>query len=387
MKVGRARLADRLAALILVVAAITILVLAVLVVADVRLETELNREVIGAQQAKDGLESLRSRLHQLKYAARDYALTGNPASERALERYAVEAEADLAYLKERTLADAALAPAIAALADPVKAFAVQSRATANLTRSAGARSALLEAELADPEQRAWTALERALQSQTRRINERSLQQIRVGESLDGYVMWLLAGSITLLGGLFAVFQHTQARNREAQRRIERLAHYDPVTSLPNRSLLTDRLGQELVRSARSRDAFALAMFDLDGFKGVNDTMGHAAGDRLLAAVGQRARGCLRASDTLGRLGGDEFLAVLPRTSSEGALQVAETIRTEVGKPYDLAGSYERICASVGVALYPEHGSDADALLRAADAALYEAKREGKDRTRLARGPG
>lgn len=371
----------------------TILVLAVLVVSDVRLETELNREVIGAQQAKDGIESLRSRLHELKYAAREAVLTGRPGSAGEVERRVIEADADLAYLQERATTDATLAATVATLLEDTKAFIVHSRAAATLARTPGARpaKAVVQGGAPDPgqeaiEARAWAALERSLDAQTRRINERSLAQIRVGESLYIYVMWLLAGSITVLGGLFAVFQHTQARNREAQRRIERLAHYDVVTNLPNRSLLSDRLAQETARSARANEAFAVAMFDLDGFKGVNDTMGHAAGDRLLAIVAQRARECVRASDTLGRLGGDEFLAVLPQTGREGAMQAAEKIRSELAKPYELGGKRVALSASVGVSLFPEHGRDPDALLRAADAALYEAKRAGKNRARAARGP-
>jgi diguanylate cyclase (GGDEF)-like protein len=377
------RSVDRIAALILVIAAVTILVLAILVISDVRLETELNREVIGALQAQDGLESLRSRLHELKYAARDVALTGDPEATRAIERRAIEADADLAYLQERSRTDPLLAQTIAPLTAHVKPFIMQGRATRALS---GVKAGPVDPERGAVEARAWEAVERSLEAQTRRINERALQQIRIGENLDGYVMWLLAGSITVLGALFAVFQHTQARNREAQRRIERLAHYDMVTSLPNRSLLSDRLGQEVARSARAKEGFAVAMFDLDGFKDVNDTLGHAAGDRLLAEVARRARECVRASDTLGRLGGDEFLAVLPRTGEEGAMQVAEKIRNELAKPYDIAGKSARISASVGVGLFPEHGADTEALLRSADAALYEAKRAGRNRAKLARGP-
>ena len=106
------RSVDRVAALILVIAAITILVLAILVISDVRLETELNREVIGAQQAKDGIEALRSRLHELRYAARDHALTGRAESAAAIERRSVEADADLAYLLERSRVDVPLAQTV-----------------------------------------------------------------------------------------------------------------------------------------------------------------------------------------------------------------------------------------------------------------------------------
>ena len=379
---------SRVAALILVIAAVTILVLAVLVVGDVRLETELNREVIGAQQAKDGLESLRTRLHELRHAASIYALTGSPEAAQTVERRSVEADADLYYLEERSRFDSTLAKTIAPLSEATKAFTVHSRSLAALARTRGSpAAAVLDSERAAMEARAWSALERALESQTRLITDRSLQQIRIGEHLNGYVMWLLAGSVTVLGGLFAIFEHAQSRNRDAQRRIERLAHYDVVTGLPNRSLLADRLQQEIARSMRSNEAFALAMFDLDGFKAVNDSMGHAAGDKLLAQVAHRARESVRGSDTLGRLGGDEFLVVLPHTSREGAMQAAEKIRVELQRPYELGGKEACVSASVGVSLFPEHGIDPDTLLRAADAALYVAKREGKNRSRVAGGPG
>jgi diguanylate cyclase (GGDEF)-like protein len=379
------RSVGRITALILVIAAVTILVLAVLVVSDVTLETELNREVIGAQQAKDGLESLRSRMHELKYAARDAELTGRAESLREVERRVIEADADLFYLQERASADATLAANVGALLQDAKAFIVHTRASTARARAPGARTGFApDSESEAIEARAWAALERSLEAQTRRINERTTAQIRVGENLHVYVLWLLAGSITVLGGLFAVFQHAQARNRESQRRIERLAHYDLVTNLPNRSLLSDRLAQETTRSTRANEAFAVAMFDLDGFKSVNDTLGHAAGDRLLAIVAQRARECMRASDTLGRLGGDEFLALLPHTGREGALQAAEKIRAALSMPYEVSSKRVSISASVGVSLFPEHGSDPDALLRAADAALYTAKREGKDRVCAAR---
>jgi diguanylate cyclase (GGDEF)-like protein len=186
--------------------------------------------------------------------------------------------------------------------------------------------------------------------------------------------------------LFAAYRRVQRREREAQKRIEHLAHFDMVTGLPNRALLADRLAQETARSRRGGLGFAVLMFDLDGFKGVNDTWGHAAGDRVLALVGERVRKCVRASDTVGRLGGDEFLAILPETSLEGARGVAEKLREALREPYALDNATANLSTSIGVALFPEHGEDPEQLQRAADAALYRAKREGKDRTMVAEAP-
>jgi diguanylate cyclase len=179
------------------------------------------------------------------------------------------------------------------------------------------------------------------------------------------------------------YRWLQERMRETQRRIEHLAHFDMVTGLPNRALLADRLAQETARSLRSSRGFALLFFDLDSFKTVNDTWGHAAGDLVLALVGERVRKCVRATDTVGRLGGDEFLAILPETTLEGAMGVADKLRESLREPYPLGKAEAKLSASVGVSLFPEHGGDSDALQRAADAALYRAKREGRNRTVVA----
>jgi diguanylate cyclase (GGDEF)-like protein len=215
------------------------------------------------------------------------------------------------------------------------------------------------------------------------VNDRSAARIRVGESLRRYVGWFVAGSVAVLAVLFVAFRRAQGRERAALRRVEWLAHFDSVTGLPNRALLSDRLAQETARARRAASTFAVVLFDLDGFKEVNDTWGHAAGDRVLALVAERARKCMRASDTLGRQGGDEFMAVLPETGEEGALAVAEKLRACLSEPYPLDGASANVGASLGVSLFPDHGDDADALLRTADAALYGAKREGKGRVRVA----
>jgi diguanylate cyclase (GGDEF)-like protein len=125
------------------------------------------------------------------------------------------------------------------------------------------------------------------------------------------------------------------------------------------------------------------MFDLDGFKEVNDRWGHAAGDRVLGQVGARARQGVRASDTVGRLGGDEFMAILPEASLAGALAVAEKLLESLALPYALERAEARVSASIGVSVFPEDGADGESLQRAADAALYVAKRDGKNRVRAA----
>ena len=303
--------AERLAALGLAIAGLTILGLAFLVLSDLAREADLHREVITVQQEQDTLEALRVRLNELVSAARLAAATGQAASFRAVDQQAMDIDARLDTLRS---SDEASLPSVEALVGQARLLLVHARSVAQ-ARAKGeeaAASAVRETERVAAD--ASASLERSLEAMTRRVNDRSSARIRVGESLRRYVAWFVGGSVAVLAGLFVAFRRVQAREREALRRIEWLAHFDSVTGLPNRALLSDRLAQETARARRAGKAFAVVLFDLDGFKEVNDTWGHAAGDRVLAMVAERSRKCVRASDTVGRLGGDEFLALLPEAS-------------------------------------------------------------------------
>ena len=375
--------ASRLAAAGLAVAAIVIVALAALALAELEREAELHREVLAGMHAKDSLESLRVQLSELGIAARVVALTGDPEAAQRIEARAVEAEAELAYLAQYAARDGNVS-SFAELKQAVAGLTLQARSVATLRAARGTQGALAPAAAAEGAQReALAALGSVLDSRTRRLNQRMLDQIRLGETLRAYVSWLLAGSVVVLIGLFATYRWAALRERAAQQRIEHLAHHDMVTGLPNRVLLSDRLDQETARALRAKGGFAVLMIDLDGFKQVNDRWGHAAGDRVLALVAQRARQCLRASDTVGRLGGDEFLAVLPEATLAGGTAVAEKIVNALAQPYPLDKGEATLGASVGVAVYPANGDAPDVLQKAADAALYRAKREGKNRVRTA----
>jgi len=375
--------ARRLAATGLAIAAIVIIALAALALAELEREAELHRDVIDGMHAKDSLEALRAQLTDLQHASKLVAVTGDVVAAQLIERRTVELEAELEYLAGH-IGREDPATVFQALRQSSHALALGARSIAPLRAARGpaaAGSAALEAERAATE--AMTALERMLEARASRINDRTLAQIRVGETLRSYVSWLLAGSVLVLVGLFATYRWVSVRERAAQRRIEHLAHYDVVTSLPNRALLADRLQQEVARARRSRQGFAILMFDLDGFKQVNDAWGHAAGDLVLAHVGERARQAMRASDTVGRIGGDEFMALLPEASLAGALAVGEKLLETIARPYPLDRTEAKLSASIGIAIFPEDGDDGESLQRAADAALYEAKRAGKNRVVIA----
>jgi diguanylate cyclase (GGDEF)-like protein/PAS domain S-box-containing protein len=167
--------------------------------------------------------------------------------------------------------------------------------------------------------------------------------------------------------------------RRASDEALRLATTDSLTGLPNRSLFQDRLHQVVSQARREQQSFALLFADLDHFKEVNDSLGHAVGDDLLIVIAHRLRQAVREMDTVARLGGDEFVVLLPNISRDNALELADRLVQQLHEPMDLDGTPEyRPQASVGMVMFPDDGDSADDLLRHADQAMYAAKRAGRN---------
>lgn len=163
------------------------------------------------------------------------------------------------------------------------------------------------------------------------------------------------------------------------------ANYDQLTGLPNRTLFMDRLTRRVLEGKRAQTSVGLMFIDLDGFKAINDTLGHDAGDILLKATARRLEKCVREADTVARLGGDEFTVIMPLIDNlEAAAVVAQRIIKSLTKPFDLGGREGRISASIGISLLPAQASSASQLLHNADVAMYHAKHQGKANYQLYR---
>jgi diguanylate cyclase (GGDEF)-like protein/PAS domain S-box-containing protein len=177
-------------------------------------------------------------------------------------------------------------------------------------------------------------------------------------------------------GTWAIFRDMTER-KLAEGRLTHLAHHDSLTGLPNRLLFVDRLTHELAHARRAKQLVGLLFLDLDGFKSVNDGLGHDVGDVLLKTVAQRLVGSVRASDTIARLGGDEFTVILhDLTPVEGAAVVAQKILYVLSQPFVLEGHNVSVTASIGITVYPLDSETVEGLLRNADAAMYRAKAQG-----------
>ena len=180
-----------------------------------------------------------------------------------------------------------------------------------------------------------------------------------------------------IGELASAFNNMCNGIAERERRIAELAYADPLTGLPNRTLFNDRIAQAVSAAERGCGQLAVLTLDLDRFKHVNDTLGHHMGDLLLREVADRLHHSLqRRTDTVARLGGDEFAVLLPTEGVEGAKLVARKVVEVLSEPLTIEGHLVDVGASTGIAAYPEHGADADTLMRHADVAMYSAKRAG-----------
>jgi diguanylate cyclase (GGDEF)-like protein/PAS domain S-box-containing protein len=185
-------------------------------------------------------------------------------------------------------------------------------------------------------------------------------------------------------GAVMVFRDVSA-SRKVMARMSHLAQHDFLTDLPNPVLLDDRIAQAIALARRHDKQLAVLFIDLDRFKDVNDSLGHGAGDKLLQSVAQRLKACVRGSDSVSRKGGDEFVVLLSEiTHEEHAARSAEKIIAAVTAAHPIEGRELDVTASIGIALYPRDGADAEILLKAADAAMYRAKAGGRNQYRFCR---
>jgi diguanylate cyclase (GGDEF)-like protein/PAS domain S-box-containing protein len=205
--------------------------------------------------------------------------------------------------------------------------------------------------------------------------------------MDGSSVWVLENETLLESeGGESLVEGTLidiTARKLAEERIEFQAYHDPLTGLPNRALLRDRLHQSLGQARRTRRGLALLFVDLDHFKAVNDSLGHAVGDGLLREVSGRLKECVREDDTIARVGGDEFILLLPHVrQADGASRIARKVLARLEGPFRVDGQSLNITASVGIAVFPHDGEDADTLFKNADSAMYRAKALGRNRYQL-----
>jgi diguanylate cyclase (GGDEF)-like protein len=232
-----------------------------------------------------------------------------------------------------------------------------------------------------PAQNKVVAVLAQLDAEAQRVTLIASRKAHEAHEVARFWMVLLSGAALLIGLIVAavVLRYTHRVSRER----ERLATHDALTGLPNRMLFMDRLEQALVRAQRRNTLVGVMFIDLDRFKRVNDTLGHACGDQLICEVARRLCAAARAEDTVARLGGDEFVVVMNDATAIGhILQVVEKLRAVVATPCQVAGRELFCSGSIGISIYPHDGTDSSSLLKNADTAMYHAKNAGRDSVQL-----
>ena len=198
---------------------------------------------------------------------------------------------------------------------------------------------------------------------------------------EEYAARLSLFSITEAGGRkqqYVALINNITKRKQDEENIRRQANYDSLTGLPNRELFLDRLAQSLFNMSRAGQKLALMFLDLDGFKLVNDTLGHNVGDLLLRETSRRLRGCIRDTDTVARLGGDEFTVIMPGViDPQKVLVVAQRVLDSLSEAFVLEGHETFVSCSIGITIYPDDAADSHELLKNADSAMYRAKDQGK----------
>ena len=343
-----------------------------------------NEKILRAQRIVSSLESIRFNTLALDLGEQNFIITGN---ERDLGRYrsgGVEIEGELAYLAGKREENAALAANFVDLDSWARQFIANEKKIVEARKSQGfaAAQAMVREHSGEELQEKLLALTHRLLTQAHRQQD-SLEadQIQYGDKVRRLILALISSSAFILVFLYGTLRRLNLEQRAAQTRIAHQATHDSLTNLFNRPAVMDHISSRL-RDAESEAAlggFALLLVDLDGFKSVNDSLGHDAGDALLKEVARRARLQLRDSDYLSRLGGDEFLIVVPQVSDqETAGRVAQKLIDVIAKPYSLGSDQAKVTASIGISLFPRDARDREALMKCADLALYQAKHIGRN---------
>lgn len=178
--------------------------------------------------------------------------------------------------------------------------------------------------------------------------------------------------------LYSLLVKESARRDAVETDLRALAIYDPLTGLLNRACFMENLEKSVACAARERKKVGVAFIDLDGFKGINDRLGHQAGDLLLMEIGRRINRVVRAADSAARFGGDEFVVLVQDERASGMHRLAERLSSALREPFTVMGTNVAVTASVGLAFYPDHGLRGEQILRAADLAMYQVKATGKN---------
>ena len=372
-----------LAALVFAVVAISAVSAVALISAESLITT--NEKALRMQRTISSLEAIRFHSFAIESSEQNYVITGKESDLTPYRTGIVEIEAEIAYLASRRSEHPELSRRFTELQEVTRRYIVDERKIVDARRTVGEPAAkeMVKKHFSDiSHDQLLQITYQLLVSARKQMEALEAEQIAYGDKVRRLILALISSAAFILIFLYGSLQRLSNAQRIAQARFAHQAMHDSLTGLRNRPAVMEHLDRKLADGDEaSLGGVALLLLDLDGFKAVNDSLGHDAGDALLKLAANRIVTTLRDSDYVARLGGDEFLIVVPQVSDqETAERVAKKLVDVIAAPYRLAGHEVRVTASIGISFFPQDARDREALMKCADLALYEAKRAGRNRS-------
>lgn len=372
-----------LSALIFAVVAIAIVSTIAIVSAENLVAT--NEKTLRMQRTVSSLEAIRYQSFAINSSEQLYIITGKESELTPYRAGVVEIEAEVAYLAGRRQEHPDLDKRFAEFQEIVRKFISDERKIVEARRSLGEAAAreLVIKHFGDASHVHLLQITYQLLSSARKqMDALEADQISYGDKVRRLILALISSAAFILIFLYGSLRRLSIEQRRAQARFAHQATHDSLTGLRNRHAVIEHIAKKLADGEQeaSLGGFALLLLDLDGFKVVNDTLGHDAGDALLKQVATRIELALRDSDYVARLGGDEFLIVVPQVSNqETAERIGKKLLETIGTPFFLlAGKQAKVTVSIGISTFPKDAREREALMKCADLALYDAKHAGRN---------
>ena len=372
-----------LAALVFAVVAISG-VSAVAIVSAENLIT-INENTLRMQRIVSSLEAIRFHSFAIDSSEQSYIMTGKEIELAPYRMGTVEIEAEIANLSSQRPEHPELASRFAELQKAAGEYVADEHKIVDTRRNIGEHAAreLVIRHFSDASHARLLQITYQLLVNTRKqMDALETDQIAYGDKVRRLILALISSAAFILIFLYVSVRKLSIEQRAAQAQFAHQATHDSLTGLRNRPAVMEHVARKLANGEHeaSLGGLALLLLDLDGFKTVNDSLGHDAGDSLLKQVAARMEAVLRDSDYVARLGGDEFLIVVPQVSDhETAERVGQKLIEAIGAPYRVAEKQSNVTASIGISMFPKDARDRETLMKCADLALYEAKHSGRNR--------
>jgi diguanylate cyclase (GGDEF)-like protein len=344
----------------------------------------INSKALRMQRTVSSLEAIRFHSFAIDSSEQNFIITGKESELKPYQSGIAEIASEVAFLAERRAEHPELEKRFAELQTAARKYVADERRIVDARRTLGEEVArdMVKKHFSDASHDQLLQITyQILVSARQQMDELEVAQSAYGNQVRRLIVALISSAAFILIFLYSSLRRLSIEQRASQARFAHQATHDSLTGLHNRHAVMEHIAARLIDRAQeaSLGGFALLLLDLDGFKAINDDLGHDAGDALLKQVATRLQATLRDSDYLSRLGGDEFLIVVPQISDrETAERVGKKLLEAIGAPYLLAGKKYKITVSIGISIFPDDARDREALMKCADLALYEAKHAGRD---------